>query len=75
MIIAADEVAKVLKESGVQSNKEELDVMIRALSGKKLHELVAAGTKKLASVPSGGAAASSAGKSPVLAGVFKTIFS
>jgi len=46
-----------LKEVGVQSNKEDLDQMLNALNGKKLHELVRDGTKKLASVPSGGAVA------------------
>ena len=34
--------------------------MIKALNGKKLHDLVNAGSKKLASVPSGGAVAVSA---------------
>ena len=56
-LIAADDVAKLLKEVGVQSNKEDLEAMIKALSGKKLHDLVRDGSKKLASVPSGGVAA------------------
>ena len=56
LCVAADDVARLLKESGVQSNKEELDTMIKAVSGKKLHELVRDGSKKLASVPSAGAA-------------------
>lgn len=59
--IAADDVAKLLKEVGVLSNKEELDTMIKAVGGKKLHELVAAGSKRLASVPSGVAVAAPAG--------------
>ena len=54
--IAADDVSKLLKDTGVQTNKEELDAMIKALSGKKLHDLVRDGSKRLASVPSGGAA-------------------
>ena len=45
-----------MKEVGVQSNKEDLEAMIKALKGKKLHELVRDGSKKLASCPSGGAA-------------------
>ena len=56
--IAADDVAKLLKESGVQSNKEELDALIKAVQGKKLHDLVRDGSKRLASVPSGGVAVS-----------------
>ena len=52
--IAADDVTKLLKEVGVAPVKEDLDIMIAALNGKKLHELVRDGSKKLASVPSGG---------------------
>jgi large subunit ribosomal protein LP2 len=49
-----------LKETGIQTNKEDLDAMIKALSGKKLHDLVRDGSKRLASVPSGGVAAAPA---------------
>ncbi len=58
--VAADDVSKLLKETGVQTNKEELDAMIKALSGKKLHDLVRDGSKRLASVPSGAVAAAPA---------------
>ena len=44
-----------MKDVGVAPVKEDLDSMMTALSGKKLHELVRDGSKKLASVPSGGA--------------------
>ena len=54
---SADDVSKLLKEVGVAPEKESLDQLIKALKGKKLHELVRDGSKKLASVPSGGAAA------------------
>ena len=40
MNLAADDVSKLLKEVGVAPVKEDLDAMIAALSGKKLHELV-----------------------------------
>jgi large subunit ribosomal protein LP2 len=64
--IAADDVAKLLKEVGVQSSKDEIETMIKAVSGKKLHELVRDGSKKLASVPSGAgvAVAAPAGGAP-----------
>lgn len=55
--IAADDVTKVLKEVGVQSNKEDMDALMTAVGGKKLHELVRDGSKKLASVPAAGAVA------------------
>ena len=61
-IVAADDVAKLLKDTGVQTNKEELDAMIKAVSGKKLHDLVRDGSKRLASVPSGGAVAAAPAK-------------
>ena len=47
----------MLKDVGVQANKEDLAAMLKALSGKKLHDLVRDGSKKLASIPSGGASA------------------
>ena len=45
---------KLLKEVGVAIDKEELDSMMKALNGKKLHDLVREGTPKLASVSVGG---------------------
>ena len=67
-MIAADDVAKLLKDSGVQSNKEELDTLIKAVSGKKLHDLVRDGSKRLASVPSGGAVAAAPAKAAAATG-------
>ena len=62
LTVAADDVAKLLKDTGVQTNKEELDAMIKAVAGKKLHDLVRDGSKRLASVPSGGAVAAAPAK-------------
>ena len=56
-LLGEDDVAKLLKEVGVASDKENLKVMIEKLKGKEIHELVAAGLTKFASIPSGGAAA------------------
>jgi len=70
--IAADQVEKLLKEVGVQVNKEDLATMIKALSGKKLHDLVRDGTKKLASVPSGAVASTGKNHSPSLCVVVLT---
>ena len=44
----------MLKEVGVAVDKEELDTMIKALNGKKLHDLVREGSTKLASVAPAG---------------------
>ena len=65
--LAADDVSKLLKEVGVQSNKEEVDALIKAVSGKKLHDLVREGSKKLASVPSGSGVAVAAPAGPAQA--------
>jgi ribosomal protein L12E/L44/L45/RPP1/RPP2 len=50
MFVAADDVAKLLKEVGVTGDKDSIDNMIKSLKGKKLHDLVKDGSKKLASV-------------------------
>ena len=57
--LGEDDVAKLLKDVGVAADKENLKVMIEKLQGKEIHELVAAGMSKFASIPSGGAAAPS----------------
>ena len=65
--LGEDDVAKLLKDVGVAADKENLKVMIEKLKGKEIHELVAAGMSKFASIPSGGAAApSSAAPRPFL---------
>jgi large subunit ribosomal protein LP2 len=45
---------------GVSSSKEDIDALIKAVGGKKLHDLVNSGSRKLASVPAGGAVSVSA---------------
>jgi large subunit ribosomal protein LP2 len=44
------DVEKLLKEVGATADKESLKALVSALKGKALHELVAAGKDKLASV-------------------------
>jgi large subunit ribosomal protein LP2 len=46
----AAHVEKVLKEAGIKSEGDQVERLIKALEGKKFHELVAAGTAKLASM-------------------------
>ena len=62
--LGEDDVAKLLKDVGVAADKENLKVMIEKLKGKEIHELVAAGMSKFASIPSGGAAAPSGAAAP-----------
>ena len=68
VLLGEDDVAKLLKDVGVAADKENLKVLIEKLQGKQIHELVAAGLTKFASIPSGGAAApSSASAAPAKA--------
>ena len=52
----ADDVARVLKDSGVTADKASIESMIKALKGKKLHDLVKDGSKHLASISAPAAA-------------------
>ncbi|KAL9129760.1 MAG: hypothetical protein Q9217_001872 [Psora testacea] len=51
---SADDVKGVLSSVGIDADEERLDKLISELEGKDLQELIAEGTNKLASVPSGG---------------------
>ncbi|KAL9628072.1 MAG: hypothetical protein Q9164_007402 [Protoblastenia rupestris] len=51
---SADDVKGVLSSVGIDADEERLDKLISELEGKDLQELIAEGTTKLASVPSGG---------------------
>jgi large subunit ribosomal protein LP2 len=55
--LAEDQVAKLLKDAGVAADKENMKMMMDKLKGKKIHEMVADGRGKFASMPAGGAAA------------------
>merc|ERR1711953_372136 len=51
----------ILASVGVDADEEKLNKVISELSGKDINEVLAEGKEKLASVPSGGAAAPAAG--------------
>eukprot|EP00826_Nyctotherus_ovalis_P037032 TRINITY_DN334_c0_g1_i4.p2 TRINITY_DN334_c0_g1~~TRINITY_DN334_c0_g1_i4.p2 ORF type:complete len:120 (-),score=77.93 TRINITY_DN334_c0_g1_i4:3-362(-) len=54
------DVENLLKEVGIKTDKAQLKVLMEAVQGKKLHELIAAGMNKIQTVgsaPAGGAAA------------------
>jgi len=72
------DVTKVLQEVGVEVNAEDAQRVVNALKGKPLHEIIAAGTGKLANISfgSGGGsapapAAQSKGAEPAKAEVKK----
>ena len=54
---SAADLEKVLKEAGIKAEADHVAKLIDALKGKKLHELIAEGKKKMSvAAPSGGAA-------------------
>lgn len=52
-----DDISKILGSVGIEVDKARSEKVVNELKGKNVEEVIAAGTKKLASVPSGGAAA------------------
>ncbi|KAL6872370.1 ribosomal protein 60S [Trichoderma longibrachiatum] len=58
---SAEDIKSVLSSVGVEAEDERLEKLLSELSGKDINELIAAGSEKLASVPSGGAGAAAAG--------------
>jgi large subunit ribosomal protein LP2 len=51
---SAADVKAVLESVGIEADDERLNTLISELEGKDINELIAAGSEKLASVPSGG---------------------
>ncbi|EPQ56465.1 ribosomal protein 60S [Gloeophyllum trabeum ATCC 11539] len=54
---SAEDVKKVLSAVGIEADEERLGKLISELEGKDVNALIAEGSSKLASVPSGGAVA------------------
>jgi len=55
-----DDVKRILTEVGVNVNETDLEHTVKTLTGKQLHEVIAAGQKKLANVSFGGGSGGSA---------------
>ncbi|KAH8832629.1 60s acidic ribosomal protein-domain-containing protein [Flagelloscypha sp. PMI_526] len=51
---SAADITKLLGTVGIDADKDRLSTLISDLSGKDINELIATGSSKLASVPSGG---------------------
>ncbi|KAG5816383.1 hypothetical protein H9Q74_003155 [Fusarium xylarioides] len=58
---SAADVKAVLESVGIEADDERLNTLISELEGKDIQELIAEGSEKLASVPSGGAGGAAAG--------------
>lgn len=52
----AKDITEVLASVGIEAEEERVSALLAELEGKDIQELIAEGTTKLASVPSGGAA-------------------
>ncbi|OCH93646.1 ribosomal protein 60S [Obba rivulosa] len=58
---SAEDVKNVLGAVGIEADEERLAKLISELEGKDVNALIAEGSAKLSSVPSGGAAVASSG--------------
>ena len=58
---SADDVEKLLRDSGVTPDADKIKLLIEKMDGKAFDEVVAAGMKKLASMGTGSAAPAAGG--------------
>ncbi|KAI1329805.1 putative ribosomal protein P2 [Xylariaceae sp. FL0255] len=58
---SASDIKSVLESVGIEADDERLESLLSELEGKDINELIAEGSTKLASVPSGGAGGAAAG--------------
>ncbi|KAH8161575.1 hypothetical protein CIB48_g6674 [Xylaria polymorpha] len=65
---SAKDVKKVLDSVGIEVDDDRLNTLISELKGKDINELIAEGSSKLASVPSGGAGGGAAAAGGAAAG-------
>ncbi|KAF9956856.1 60S acidic ribosomal protein P2 [Modicella reniformis] len=57
---SAKDITALLATVGIEAEAERIKTLLADLSGKNINELIAEGSSKLASVPSGGAAVAAA---------------
>ncbi|KAF2836240.1 ribosomal protein 60S [Patellaria atrata CBS 101060] len=65
---SAKDIKGVLDSVGIEADDDRLEKLLSELEGKDLNELIAEGSTKLASVPSGGAGGASAGSGGATSG-------
>ena len=68
--VTAANIEKILGSVGVEVDKKNLDIVLKNIQGKSMEDLVAEGTKKLASVGGGVAAAPAAGDTESYINIF-----
>ncbi|KAI7968941.1 hypothetical protein EIK77_007636 [Talaromyces pinophilus] len=65
---SASDIKNVLESVGIDADEERLEKLLAELEGKDIQELIAEGSSKLASVPSGGAGGAPAAGGATAAG-------
>lgn len=60
----AKAIEKILSSVGIEADSTKVEKVIKELSGKSVDALIAEGTTKLSSMPSGGAAPAAASAAP-----------
>jgi len=65
---SASDIKSVLAAGGVEAEEERVEKLISELKGKSIDELIAEGSSKLSSVPSGGAGGGAAAAPAAAAG-------
>merc|ERR1719391_1915063 len=61
---SSKDLEKILSSVGIEAEADKINKIIGELSGKNIEDLIAEGSKKLASVPAGGAAPAAGGAAP-----------
>ena len=65
---SAKDIKAILSSVGVEEDSTSLDKVISELKGKSVEEIIEEGSKKLASMPAGGAAPAAGGAAPAAGG-------
>ncbi|KAK4153954.1 60S acidic ribosomal protein P2 [Chaetomidium leptoderma] len=65
---SAADITAVLESVGIEADSERLEKLLSELKGKDINELIAEGSSKLASVPSGGGGGGAAAAGGAAAG-------
>ncbi|PKI83924.1 60s acidic ribosomal protein P2 [Malassezia vespertilionis] len=65
---SAEDIRSLLSSVGIEADNERLDKLVSELEGKDINEIIAEGSQKLASVPTGGAAPAAAAAGAAVAG-------
>ncbi|TPX69570.1 hypothetical protein SpCBS45565_g02299 [Spizellomyces sp. 'palustris'] len=65
---SAADIKKILGAVGVEAEEERISKLLAELDGKDINELIAEGSKKLSSLPAGGASAAGGASGAAAAG-------